>query len=88
MQDLQWFDRYSQKQHGVVCFEDFRKDNCRFNWFLRLIDKYEVMVPIKGGSKKFNPAVICITCPRLPQEEFTFRDKYDNGAIHVNEDIE
>lgn len=65
---LKWFDGYSDQE--VAVFDDFRKEMCSFAWFLRLLDRNPVCPEVKGGHCYFNPRVIYITCPRLPEEEF------------------
>lgn len=65
---FKWFDGYDA--HDVVLFDDFRSDGVSLPWMLRLLDRYPVRVPIKGGYRAFKPKVIYITCPRPPQECF------------------
>jgi len=56
-----------------------------FNWLLRILDRYAVRAPIKGGFTWWNPKHIFITCPRLPCEEFV---RHSEGGNVVYEDIE
>lgn len=77
---LKWFDGY----HGqtVAIFDDFRaKHVANFAYLLRLLDRYPVTVEIKGGTVKWTPKIIFITCPTDPDECFRKRKE------HVPEDI-
>lgn len=64
MGGLPWFDEYNDEE--TVIFDDFRRESLKFSLFLIYIDRYCKRVPIKGGFRKWNPAVIIITCPRMP----------------------
>lgn len=70
--DLQWFDGYDDQK--VVILDDIRCSSCRFNFLLRLLDRYKVRVPIKGGFKEWNPETIIITAPGKPEEVFKNRE--------------
>jgi len=54
----------------MAVFDDFRAGEIKFNWLLRLLDRYHLNVPIKGGFTAWTPKYIFITCPRLPRDEF------------------
>lgn len=54
---------------------------------LRILDRYEIRVPIKGSHAWWNPVLIFITCPRLPSEELVYYDRI-NDQMSVIEDIE
>ena len=55
-----------------------------FSFFLRLLDKYPVEVPIKNGFAIWRPKRLFITCPRVPEEEFV---KHTNEGNVVYEDV-
>lgn len=74
---LDWFDGYQGQK--VAIFDDFRKGDTEFQWFLRLLDMYPINVPVKGGFAYWNPLAIIITCPRTPTSEFMYHDKFNNG---------
>ncbi len=65
---FKWFDGYDA--HEVVLFDDFKSDGIKLPWMLRLLDRYSVRVPIKGGYRQWKPAVVYVTCPRPPHECF------------------
>lgn len=62
----QWFDGYSGQDN--VLFDDFRGD-IPFAFLLRLLDRYKLQVPVKGGFVWWYPKVIWITS-NLPVEEW------------------
>lgn len=74
--DGSWFDGYDRYPH--VLFDDFdggRDCGISFRFLLRLLDRYPLQVPIKGGFKEWVPKVIIITTnvePRAwyPWEQF------------------
>lgn len=73
---LQWFDGY----HGqpFVIIDDFRRNMCSFNYFLRLLDRYEMQVQVKGGYVNWIPKYIVITCPVDVDEAYTYFDFRSN----------
>lgn len=77
--ELRWFDGY----HGqkVALIDDLRAKKLSFGFLLRLLDRYPMPVPIKGGFVQWNPDVICITTPCDPENTFVTR------ALHKPEDI-
>lgn len=66
--DLKWFDGYTGQSTAI--FDDLRAGSCAFNFLLRLLDRYPLIVPIKGGFTKWSPEKIVITCPVRPEELF------------------
>lgn len=78
--DLKWFDGYDR--HRVAIFDDFRSKHVEsFAFFLRILDRYPIRTPYKGGFVKFVPEVIFITTPYSPVDCFATRGK------HLPEDI-
>jgi len=59
--DLRWFDGYDGQR--VAIFDDFRPGQCDFTMLLRILDRYPLSVPFKGGFVNWNPEYIIITCP-------------------------
>lgn len=64
--DLKWFDGYCGQED--VWIDDFRGSHCSFNFLLQLLDKWPLMVPVKGSFVRWNPKRIFITCPYKPQD--------------------
>lgn len=67
--DLKWFDGY--KGHRTALIDDFRADFCPFDRLLRLLDRYPMRVPTKGGFTVWEPQQIFITCPYSPERLYT-----------------
>jgi len=63
--NLKWFDGYDNQK--AVLFDDFRASHCSFAFLLRLLDRYPMRVPIKGGFVFWNPSIIFITSPYKPK---------------------
>lgn len=55
----------------AVCFDDLRESDITFTQLLKVLDRYAMTVPIKGGHRNFNSKRIYITCPFPPTEFFT-----------------
>lgn len=81
-----WFDEYDNEP--VVCLDDIRKDSFpKFTDLLHHLDIYKKKVPVKGSFVIWNPRVIILTCPRVPEDEYVYHDRYHNGEIAQYEDI-
>lgn len=72
---LQWFDGYDGEE--IVLFDDFRESHCKFEYLLRLLDRYPMMVPIKGGFRQWRPDVIFVTSRWHPCMCFDLKGKDD-----------
>lgn len=55
-----WFEGYDPIQHTTVLIDDFFSD-APYRWLLRLLDRYPMWVPVKGGAVQFTPKVVYIT---------------------------
>jgi hypothetical protein len=80
--DMHWFDGYSA--HEVAWFDDFRFEGKRgdFAFLLRLLDRYTMQVPIKGGFVVWEPKIIIITAPKSISESFhSVADLEDLGQL-------
>lgn len=76
---IKWFDTFDGQK--CVIIDDFRSKNVNFSFLLRVLDRYPLSVPFKGGFLNWNPEVIIITTPCGVRETFAKR------AEHVPEDI-
>lgn len=65
---LQWFDGYFGQECALL--DDLRAPDLPFAFLLRLLDRYPLQVPIKGGFTRWMPKVIIITAPKPPEELF------------------
>lgn len=73
-----WFDGYMGEQ--VAILDDFRPWWCRFDYLLRLLDRYPMRVPVKGGFVNWIPEIIVITTQKSIRDTFT-------GEYRTDEDI-
>lgn len=66
--DGKWFDGY----HGqdVAILDEVRTGTYSFPFLLRLLDRYELSVPVKGGFARWIPSHIYITAPVRPEDMF------------------
>lgn len=79
--DSQWFDGYDHQETAIL--DDLRSGTYKFAFLLRLLDRYRLKVPVKGGFKWWNPRRIIITCPVKPDELFV---NHETGAAWDNID--
>lgn len=76
---LKWFDGYENQD--AVLFDDFRCEDISYNYFLRLLDRYPVTVPVKGGTRVFNPKRIYITSPYPPTNGYAYNFYEDVNQV-------
>ncbi len=55
-----WFDGYVPGHHGVILIDDY-KSNWPATFFLNLLDRYPMLLPVKGAFVKIGKAVIIVT---------------------------
>lgn len=60
--------------HESVLIDDFRKDFCKFHQLLKLLDRYEYKVEVKGSSRQLLAKKIAITCPYPPDKVYQTRE--------------
>lgn len=68
---LEWFDGYSYQKCAII--DDLRTKGCNFVHLLRLLDRYQYRVPIKGGFVDWVPEYIFITAPMGPRAMWNFK---------------
>lgn len=66
METAKWFDGYDA--HEVLIIDDMRKDYIKFHNLLKLLDRYEYRVEVKGGTRQMLAKTIIITCPYSPEQ--------------------
>lgn len=66
-----WFDGYQDQDNAL--FDDFDGD-LPFRLLLRLLDRYRLQVPVKGGFAWWNPKTIWITSNKKVEEWYPFED--------------
>lgn len=72
--NLEWLDGYDGEE--VALIDDFRASHCSFSFLLRLLDRYPMRVPYKGGFTEWRPLQIYITCPYEPK--YTYKRFTEN----------
>lgn len=71
---LRWFDGYNNQK--VAILDDFRKSMLTdWNFLLRLLDGYNLIVQVKCGFARWNPELIVVTSPATPHEAFSWVNK-------------
>ena len=85
---LPWFDGYNGEKTAIL--DDYRSGDLPFNRLLRVMDRYPLQCPNKGGFTTWNPTTIFITCPRIPNDEFVrhTKDMQGNNQTEQFEDVE
>lgn len=66
--NLEWFDGY--REQDCVIFDEFRGNWCTIGYLLRVLDRYAMTVPIKGGFVNWNPKHIFITSCMAPEDVY------------------
>lgn len=73
--DGAWFDGYSGQPN--VIFDDFHGGrDCGISWpfMLRLLDRYRMVVPVKGSFVNWVPKLIIITSNYSPEQWYPWED--------------
>lgn len=63
---LTWFDGYDA--HKDMLIDDFRGSHCSYSMLLRILDRYPMNLPVKGGFRQILSKKIIITSDRHPAE--------------------
>lgn len=69
---LRWWDGYENQE--ATLFDDFRKDFCTYHELLRILDRYDYRVEVKGGHKTLNSKRMYITSCFHPKEVYHTRE--------------
>ncbi|AEM05802.1 REP 2 [Rodent stool-associated circular genome virus] len=84
---LKWWDGYEEQ--SAVILDDLRRRHLRevggFSYLLRILDRYDCQIEVKGGFRKNKYNLVIITGQRDPVAEFTYRG--DNNEDIVEEDM-
>lgn len=68
-----WWDGYDA--HETVIIDDFRASNMKFNYLLKLLDRYPLRVEFKGGYRQMLAKKIIITSILHPQNVYQIDDE-------------
>lgn len=70
--NLKWWEGYDG--HEDVIIDDFRKDFCTFHELLRILDRYEYRIEVKGASRQLLAKRIIITSCYRPECVYDTRE--------------
>lgn len=74
-----WFDGYCGQR--IALLDDFRGE-LTIGFLLRLLDRYPMQVPVKGGFVNWNPRRVYITSNQLPEHWFDNMDRASVDALN------
>lgn len=83
METAEWWEGYDA--HAEVIIDDMRKNFCRFNQLLKLLDRYPQRVEVKGGSRQFLAKKIIITSCYSPYEMYETREDIQQLIRRIDE---
>lgn len=76
--DYKWFDGYQGQP--IVIFDDYRGEY-PLQLLLKLLDRYPMRVPIKGGFTEWAPRKVYITSNIHPNEWYPNSDRFSISAM-------
>lgn len=76
--DYKWFDNY--RGQPIVIFDDYRGEY-KLQMLLKLLDRYPMQVPIKGGFVEWTPRKIYITSNISPNCWYPESDPFSISAM-------
>lgn len=83
--NLKWWEGYDA--HEDVIIDDFRRDFCTFHELLRILDRYEYRVEVKGGSRQLLAKRIIITSCHHPRDVYDTREDIGQLIRRIDEII-
>jgi len=80
-----WFDGY--EGHIIALFDDYSGSEFKLAYLLKLLDRYPMRVPVKGGFVQWNPRVIYFTSNLDPKDWYRGAHEEHQAALfrRVNE---
>lgn len=76
--DYKWFDGYEGQP--IVIIDDYRGEY-QLQMLLKLLDRYPMQVPVKGGFTEWAPRKIYITSNVHPNDWYPLADRYSVAAM-------
>jgi len=76
---LKWFDGYETNTKGVVLDEFDGAAN--LTYLLRILDRYPLKVPVKGGFVEWNPRIVWITSQYPPSHWYGGEGEHYNALL-------
>lgn len=74
-----WFDGFDN--HPVALFDDFDGSWFKIDYLLKLLDRYDFQVPVKGGYTMWNPKHIFITSNKDPRDWYKHANEEHQRAL-------
>ena len=74
-----WFDGYEGQEN--VIFDEFGGSDFALRYFLQLIDRYPMKVPVKGGFVEWVPKKIWITANYSPKDWYSSAKEEHQKAL-------
>ena len=71
--ESQWWDGYDG--HETIIIDDFRGKQMNFTYLLKLLDRYEMRLQVKGGYRQCLAKKIIITSIHEPSRSYSFLDE-------------
>lgn len=71
--ETQWWDGYDK--HDTIILDDFRAKQMNFTYLLKLLDRYEMRLQVKGGFRQCLAKKIIITSIHKPEVIYNFSNK-------------
>lgn len=84
--NLQWWQGYYGQE--CIIIDEFRGDYCEFHNILRYLDRYPVMVEIKGSSVALKASCIIITSAKKAKDAYFNRTNEEIGQLTRRINIE
>lgn len=83
---LKWWDGYCGQKVAII--DDFRRTDVSeiggLAYLLRVLDRYDLSLEIKGGSVVRQFEYVIITCPESPVRAFTYTRLDTDGVVDEN----
>ena len=78
-----WWDGYDK--HNTIIIDDFRSSDMKFDYLLRLLDRYPMRVQVKGSSRQMLSKKIIITSIFSPKEIYEHYLQHNNQREPINQ---
>jgi len=75
----QWFDGYEGQ--SVVLFDDYNGSEFKLSYLLKLLDRYPMRVPVKGGYVQWNPKQVYFTSNKDPRTWYANAHEEHQAAL-------
>lgn len=81
--NLKWWEGYDANENVII--DDFRKDFCTFHELLRILNKYEYRIEVKGSSRQLLAKQIIITSCYKPEDVYDTREDIQQLLRRIDE---